>query len=378
MRQSRKKPQERGFVRHTVVAEHVRREIATGRQAPGSKLPSHVELQRKLGTTPVTVQRALHQLREEGFIRTGVSALGTHVADHPPSHWRYALVLDDHPPKDDRQFWTRYHAALCQVARQVNKLGPRQIEVYFDVNSSVNFSEGYARLLNDMTHHRLAGLMFANYPHELKGSPILEQPGVCRVSAGHFVGAKMPGIRRQYWGTVTESLRWIVEQGRRSVGVITVPHFSQAQTQFLIDEAGLASQPFWMQAVAPHNTEWARHAVNAILRAHSSAIPEALMVTDDHLVEAVADALIEFGVRVPDDMLVIGHWNFPLEFTRDLPVQPIGQDNTKLLRGWVESIDAQRRGDKVPEVVDIGATLFGRDALAEPVEIQQLPAPTAR
>jgi DNA-binding LacI/PurR family transcriptional regulator len=201
---------------------------------------------------------------------------------------------------------------------------------------------------------------------------------VCRVAAGQLVGGKIATVGLGYWRGVTESLRWIIEQGRRSVGMITPPFFYQSQLQFLIDESGLASQPFWMQAVMPHHTEWVKHAVNAILRAHSSAIPEALVVTDDHLLEAVADALIEFGVRVPDDMLVIGHWNFPMEFTRDLPVQLIGQDNTGLLRRWVESIDTQRRGEKVPQVVNVSPTLLGRDALAEPIEVQQLPAPCAR
>jgi DNA-binding LacI/PurR family transcriptional regulator len=131
-----------------------------------------------------------------------------------------------------------------------------------------------------------------------------------------------------------------------------------------------------MQAVEPHHTSWVRNAVHAILHADRTGRPDALLVTDDHLVEAVADALIEFGVRVPDDMLVVGHWNFPMKFNRDLPVQLIGVDNVELIRRWVAAIDDQRRGAALPARVIVPTTVAGEVKLCDPIEIQQLPAPT--
>jgi DNA-binding LacI/PurR family transcriptional regulator len=104
-------------------------------------------------------------------------------------------------------------------------------------------------------------------------------------------------------------------------------------------------------------------------------VPDALFVTDDHLVEPVADALVEFGVRVPDDMLVVGHWNFPLRFRRELPVQLIGFDCVALLARWIESIDAQRRGDEVPQETVVDLVFKGERPLMTPAQVQQLPAP---
>lgn len=374
MKQSSRKSA-RGFVRHSVVADGVRRAIFEGRFRPGDKLPPHVDLQRQFDTTPVTVQRALHELRDEGFIRTGASALGTCVAEHPPCWYRYALVLDDQPPKNDRQWWSRFHVALCDSAREINKVGPRQIEVYYDINGRLDSPE-YHRLVDDISSRRVAGLMFANYPHDLMQTPLIKDRGMPRVVGSVNTERAIPEVATPFWRPLITSLKWIAEQGRRSVAVITIPQIPQRGLMRRIDRSGLKCDPFWVQAVSPNFAEWVRHAVSAILRAKPSALPEALLVTDDHLVEGVADALLEFGIRVPDDMLVVGHWNFPLEFQRDLPIQLIGRDNTNILYHWISSIDAQRRGNMAAARRLIKPTIAGVDRLREPIDVQQLPAPT--
>src|SRR4029078_7620048 len=113
------------------------------------------------------------------------------------------------------------------------------------------------------------------------------------------------------WGaTMYAGLEFIKSQGRRNVSIITLPSMKQKNVQEALDRFGLNRLPFWSQAADPIAVEWVRHAVYGILHSHPNRVPDAMLVTDDHLVEAVADALIEFGVRMPDDMLVVGHWNF--------------------------------------------------------------------
>jgi DNA-binding LacI/PurR family transcriptional regulator len=364
--------QPRGFVRHGAVAQRLRLEIARGQHSPGSRLPAHIDLQRKFGTTPVTVQRAIDQLRVDGFIRTQPNS-GTYVADFPPHLWRYALLIDQHPRSRDGGVWSRFYEALRSIVTEANALGPRQIEIYSGVDGHAD-SEDSQRLLADLAAHRLAGVMFGFAPHDLVGTPLLERPGIFRTGRYHMRGM-MPGISGDWMEPLATAIHWIAAQGRRDLSVITVPQTPQAEIQKQIEAGGLRTLPFWMQAVDAHHTEWVRHAVYGILHSNHARLPDAMLVTDDHLVEAVADALIEFGVRVPDDMLVVGHWNFPLKFNRDLPVQLIGLDNVDLLRHWLMAVDAQRRGEKVARETILKPVLEGRGTLMKAAAIQQLPAP---
>ena len=57
--------------------------IATGRLAPGEKLPSHRELAQRLVIAPLTVKKGYEQLEREGAIETR-RGQGTFVVATPP------------------------------------------------------------------------------------------------------------------------------------------------------------------------------------------------------------------------------------------------------------------------------------------------------
>ena len=373
---SKSSPKDRGFVRHGDLADRMRRSIVSGKYPPGARLPARVELQQSFDTTPVTLQRALDLLRAEGFIRTEPNA-GTFVTDRPPHLWRYGLLFENSPPPGNPSGWSRFYTALEMVARKVNEIGPRQIEIYYNVDGHAD-SEGYKRLLEDMASQRLAGLMFAFHPHDIMATDVIEASHYPRVMAGGHVGL-MPMVGFEWGEPVMTALQWIASQGRKKISIITLPQIQQSFLHEEIEKAGLFHRPYWMQAASPSFRGWVRHAVHGILHSHPEDVPDAMLVTDDHLVEAVTDALIHFGVRVPQDMLVVGHWNFPLKFRRDLPVQLIGQDHVELLRRWVMTIDAMRSGQRVPATQTvIPPTLAGQTPLHKVSEIQELPAPAPR
>jgi GntR family transcriptional regulator len=60
------------------LAAILRRGIADGTYAPGSRLPSIVTLAQTYELAPVTVRKALSSLRDEGLVTTE-SGWGTHV-----------------------------------------------------------------------------------------------------------------------------------------------------------------------------------------------------------------------------------------------------------------------------------------------------------
>lgn len=74
------------------IAESLRREIIAGRLKPGDRLPGIRDLTREWGCTPGTVQKAFHELAEQGLIISRPGQ-GTHVRastaarDEAPLRW---------------------------------------------------------------------------------------------------------------------------------------------------------------------------------------------------------------------------------------------------------------------------------------------------
>jgi DNA-binding LacI/PurR family transcriptional regulator len=83
--------------------------------------------------------------------------------------------------------------------------------------------------------------------------------------------------------------------------------------------------------------------------------PDALLILDDNLVEHATAGLIAAGVRVPEDLDVVAHCNFPWPTPSVLPLTRIGFNNTEVVRHCVDLIDAMCAGQTVPAITEIAA-----------------------
>jgi DNA-binding LacI/PurR family transcriptional regulator len=70
--------------KHRELSRHLRDQIASGRYAPGARLPSESQLVRQFGVSRPTVARALLDLREEGLIERRAGS-GTYVRARAPA-----------------------------------------------------------------------------------------------------------------------------------------------------------------------------------------------------------------------------------------------------------------------------------------------------
>jgi DNA-binding LacI/PurR family transcriptional regulator len=338
------------IVRQDVILRSLCDQIVAGRARPGERLPPLAHVVEKFDSSPLTVNRVFRRLVDLGFARIE-PGVGTFVTDHPPHLCRYALAFPDDPGDGDHLRWSRFFAALEMAAERLNQSGgPKRVAVYFDCAGHTD-SEGYQHLQRDLATRSLAGVMFGFTPHGLIGSPLLdESDGAPRVAVESPSSIRLTSVGHDVPLFFARALDLLHAQGRRRVAFVMPPRMRGMLSKLgeWVSKRGMTTLPFWTQAVASEEPDWARHAIHAILHSGHRLVPDALIVTDDHLVEACADALGEFGVRVPDDLAVIGHWNFPLPYTRDVPVQRLGWDAEEMLARWIESIDARRRGESVP------------------------------
>jgi DNA-binding LacI/PurR family transcriptional regulator len=267
------------------------------------------------------------------------------VVAKPPHLNQYALVFNLNPANPEQ--WSRYYQALTQAAVSFQQETGRRMLMFHGINEHAD-SEDRQRLIACMETQRVAGVIFTNAPFQLEKTPILDLPGIPRVAFGsEQMYANVPVV----WGSgaqwVTKALDHLAALGRRRVAVIDHgmgPEFVM-WLQAGLAKRGMVSHRRWHQYVAMRNQAGASNAVEMMM--HDSERPDALLVLDDNFVEQALAGLGTARIKVPKDVAVVGHANFPVAPAKVLPVRLLGYDINLLLRTCVDLIDRQRAGEQV-------------------------------
>ena len=350
-------------IKYAAIAGELRREILEGQLGPGARLSSQVELTERFQVSGLTVQRALNTLVEQGFIRTD-GRRGTFVEDHPPHLSRYALIFPSHPA-DQWGVWNRFWTALVNEAEAVNRLGHPSVQVFYDVEVHED-NASYQQLLQDVFSHRLAGLMFAFPPGPLADTPLFGDPDLPRVA---IMGPNpelpgLPVICPDGRSFLDRAVDYLAERGRQRVALLTVQGLCDDQYlghfQARLEASGMTTRPYWTQVVSQSAEQASRNAAHILMMPIQSPDgqierPDALIVTDDNLIEHASGGLIAAGVQVPEDVEVVGHCNFPWPPKSALPIQRLGFDARATLRLLMARIDSQRQGRPTPLHTDVPA-----------------------
>ena len=334
----------------------LRREWLRGTWQAGRQCPSHAELQRRFQTTEVTIQRAMHLLVRQGFIETHLRR-GRFLAARPPHEHQYGLGFLGHPA-DIGPAWSRFSLALFVAADALSEAGPCRIRPYFDLGIETPGWGGEA-LSADIAAHCLRGVIFGDAPQALSHTPLLEHPQVPVVVPSTFVclRALHVGLGDGFAPCAMARAR---AEGFRRVGVLTVFGPAPERWRDMAERTGLQTQPAWIQGVDRFDRSWLRHGLEVVVGAASRERPEVLVLTDDHLVDPAVEELQRMKIRVPEDLVVIAHWNFPLPYTGALPVRLLGPDMREFLRLAIQRVDEHLRGKPIPPDSSVPAR-FGEE-----------------
>ena len=334
-------------VKHTDLAAQVRRQIVAGRYARGSRLPTRSELERRFGASSVTVQRALDALVREGFVEVKGRRLGTFVAANPPHLTRYGLVS---PYVTSSPSWSRYWMAIANAAAAIEASSGQRIFIYNGVEVHAD-NENYQRLLHDIGEHALAGVIYAG-ELDLTGSPLMKQWDFpCVALAKDPLLGQLPVVMFDWMAFLENAVQRLAARGRKRVAIIAVPHLRQ-ELERLQGASGVRIRPYWIQTVHHLAPEAAANATHLLLASSPKDRPDGLVVTDDNLMEHVARGAIAAGVRVPADLDIVCHCNFPNPISSALPITRLGFDVRHILQTCIEIIDVQREGGRPPRSVE--------------------------
>ncbi len=334
------------------IVRELRERITGGLLAPGVQLPTRIEIEQQFSASSVTVQRALQELQRDGFVTVN-GRQGTFVSDTPPHLTNYALVF---PTLPNETGWNRFFAALNSEAPSLARGLGRRISVYYGADSHANH-EDYRRLLADVRAHRLGGIIFASVPELLLGTAILDEPYIPRVAimkpAPQY---EMPQInldRETLWDNCAD---YLLSRGRRNLSLLLPPLKRPEYIEVLkkMADSGFNVLPQWVQTISRESPETANNMAQLLFE-NGRNRPDAFFITDDNFVEHALAGLIAAGAKVPDDVEIVAHCNFPYPVPAPVPVRRLGFDARRVLNACFEDLDGQRSGRKVPLIIKISA-----------------------
>jgi hypothetical protein len=236
------------------------------------------------------------------------------------------LVFPGHPGDIKSFGWSLNYLANLQVAQELNAAQGRwRIRFYMDASAEAG-SKGLARLLGDVADGVLAGLIFNYSPHDLKDHPLITRPPLPIVHYNPKYPAPGMGVQAMTVPPLRAGLEWACRQGRRDIAVLTPQNIPVADVRADLAAQGLPWHPERVFGISPYQLDWVAGAIAALFCADGRRHPDALVITDDHLVEPAVAALCELAPPGLERLAVFAHWNFPLPYRGALPIARFGHD----------------------------------------------------
>nr|HRU05082.1 substrate-binding domain-containing protein [Candidatus Brocadiia bacterium] len=312
------------------LAEKIRRDLQDLAPATHEPLPSYREFGRRYQVGMNTVQSAMAELEKEGILLR-MPRRGTFYRPKPVEPAAagarkvrcVSLIMEK--PLRERVFQVareEYLAGYSEAIEQrhaVMRIVLLQGNTRFEDALSKNFAvEEQGCVLVWMYHEKLmAWLTERRVPFVVHGSRPVPVPGA--LPCHRVLVNKANGC--------FEATRRLIAEGHKQIGYVGVPHndlgtiysgFFAAMTT-----AGLSLNPEFLMECSTDDLEEARRPMAEYLR--RPRLPTAIMAQNDAMALALLEEARVLGIRVPEDLSMVGFNGLPETETSDPPLTTVRQ-----------------------------------------------------
>jgi len=337
--------------------DRLKGDILLGRYTERSRLPKEVDLSRELGVARGTLRNVLDLLEKEGLL-VRLRSKGTFITSRKEKReTRKILILLDMNEKADMSWPSNYILPGIEGAAgsgTQTETCPLQFVLDMDIDSGVKF------LQNSNAHGFVifGGRFTGNENYIL----MLQKLGCPVVMAGCFPrDVRVTGFaavrtnRREAW---QDGVKFLKGRGHRHIATLTYACLQgyeedyAAYQKFLEDE--MVYRPELIK-VANYNYEEIRGALENLMRLGQP--PTAIMCYSDFYAMHLLRAAKELGVRIPENLAVMGYSGFPGTEYLDPPLATVdfhypqmGETALRILERSSEWFDAAEQTSP-PDVV---------------------------
>lgn len=327
------------------IIDDLRSRIVRGEYAPGSQLERRAELLKQCGASNVTVQRAISQLRKEGFLESRGSK-GMYVVNNPPHTSRFALVLPPRRQHGQENNDPRWNALEIAADELVQKFPTYHIEQYLIDSNGGNKQFEYQRLLNDLKLGRLAGTLLPTpFPRELM-EPLSHYPLILQEPLYENI---VPAVIYLYdYNAMTElAADILLARGCRRIALLisseTNPMLvSQLERTWL--RRSPETRPEWFQGlyIELRQMRWNARIIKLMFSPNNASVPDGLIVLNEKSTPDIVEALHGMGFFPGENIHIVAHRNLPFVTPRLDKIDYVAFNNSQLLQNGVEAITRYR------------------------------------
>ena len=292
-------------------------------------------------------------LARQGFVEAR-GPRGTFVTAAPPHVAHYALCIPETPEGRHGariRFWT----ALANEAAAMTARTDRRVEVFYGSDAG-SASEGYRRLEELVREGRLAGVIAPQRPLALFDEPFMKDSAVVpvAVTGAHPCDEGISQVELDLAAFARRAVEHVAAAGRRRMALlVALGTPGMDRWRAYARRRKIEIRPHWLHGIDPSSPATARSLTRLLVHRDQRTRPDALVIADDNLVEHATGGLVDEGVRVPKDLTVVAHCNYPWPTPSVVPVRRLGYDARRVLEACVECVDAVRSRGAPPRHVKI-------------------------
>lgn len=329
--------------RYLQVADRIRRDVGAGRFAPGDRLPPEETLARALGVSRGTLRQALGALGRAGLVQTipgrGTFVRGAAPAAAPPAEGR-GRVLGMVIPSVAR---TRIPDLIAGAEAELRAAGYALV-----LAGSGDDSAEEARQVRRLVADGAVGLLV--YPVDgSTNAPLFRElaahgPPLVLIDR-YLLGLTADAVVADNIGGAYAAVSRLIEVGRERVGLVSTRNLGtssiaerQAGYWWAMQQHGRAVEPRLVCAdlervfswPAPESAEAGHN--RQIVRAYLAAEPrpDALFAVTDTVAFQVLEVATALGLRVPEDLAIVGFDNLAYPDYGGVPLTTVDQPRDQI------------------------------------------------
>jgi LacI family transcriptional regulator len=215
------------------------------------------------------------------------------------------------------------------------------------VSSTNHDPKRMSHCIRRMLERKVEGVAIMTFGIE---EPLLDQLAKRKVPLVFIdIGPKRPGIsllKVDYHHGIRQGVQHLAALGHRNIAFISGPatlHSAQSRLsafKISLQECGIAPDPAWI-VEGDHTMEGGISAMERLLSENAKKMPTAVMCSNDMTAIGVLHKLYRAGLRVPDDLSVIGFDNIHIAEVTIPPLTTVQMSRFDLARAAVTALRAQ-------------------------------------
>lgn len=346
----------------------MKKKILEQELAPGSKLPYERELCEQYGVKRVTIRKSLEMLAQEGLIIKRMG-LGSFVAEGsapaPAANPDSAATILFIMRRNENDIYHNTSSCNTRIFFEVEQICRRNgyllSYVGLDEESSV---------MEIAREHPVSGVFLVSSYHDntIKELTRMKMPTVL---LNHY-DPRMLSVMPDNQHMLSLVVSYLVEMKHRRIAYVDgMPDSRNAQERweafrFAMQEHGLQAEPD-LYFVGNWTFDGGRAAARELLK--SRRMPTAVFAASDMMAAGVMEELRSAGLRIPEDISVVGYDNLDIDVLLSPPLSSATIDFKHMCQVAFEHLKmVMENGDREMDhyVIRMPASLIRRDSVAYP------------